>query len=130
MQTKTKMWIALTIVFLSGIVIGFFGGQVYVRRHVLAMLRRGPAGLRESIVMRVAQRLHPREEQMVAIEAAIVHAMQDADQLKREHAAAFSARMNEALAEMRPSLTAEQQRILDNLDVNDLLPLPVRDFQK
>jgi len=130
MQTRTKMWIALTIVFVSGIVIGFFGGQMYVRWHVLAMLHRGPAGLRESIVLRVTHRLHSRGDQMATIEEAIQRATQDVDQLKHEHIAAFSARMKQALSEMRPSLTAEQQQVLDSLDVNDLLPLPVRDFQK
>ena len=130
MQTRTKMWIALTIVFVSGIVIGFFGGQVYVRWHVLTLLRRGPAGLQESIVKRVAQRLRVRQDQLAAIEEAVQRATQDVDQLRREHIAAFSTRMKRALSEMRPSLTAEQQRVLDSLDVNDLLPPPVRDFQK
>ena len=124
------MWIALTIVFVSGIVIGFFGGQVYVRWHVLTLLRRGPAGLQESIVKRVAQRLRVRQDQLAAIEEAVQRATQDVDQLRREHIAAFSTRMERALSEMRPSLTAEQQRVLDSLDVNDLLPPPVRDFQK
>ena len=124
------MWIALTIVFVSGIVIGFFGGQVYVRWHVLTLLRRGPAGLQESIVKRVAQRLRVRQDQLAAIEEAVQRATQDVDQLRREHIAAFSTRMKRALSEMRPSLTAEQQRVLDSLDVNDLLPPPVRDFQK
>ncbi len=125
MRAKMKIYIAMVIVFLSGAVIGFFGGQVYVKWRVEAMRRRGPEVLQQFLRGRFKKRLHLREDQMPAIEEAIRRTVQDMDELRHQHGTTVRARMEEALSEIRPVLTPEQQQILDQMSLADLLPGPV-----
>ena len=124
MRAKMKICIAMVIVFLSGAVIGFFGGQVYVQWRVEAMRQRGPEVLQQFLRGQFKKRLHLREDQMPAIEEAIRRTVQDIDELRRQQGATIWARMEEALSEIRPALTPEQQQVLDQMSLADLLPGP------
>ena len=124
MQVKMKICIALVIVFLSGAVVGFFGGQVYVQWRVEAMRQRGPKALRQFLRGRLKKRLHLREDQMPAIEEVIHRTVQDMDELRRQQVGTVWARMEKALSEIRPALIPEQQQVLDRMSVADLLPGP------
>jgi len=124
MRAKMKICIALVIVFLSGAVIGFFGGQVYVQWRVEAMRRRGPEALQEFLRGRFKKRLHLREDQMPAIEEVIRRTVQDMDEVRRQQGATIWERMEKALSEIRPPLTPEQQQVLDQMSIDDLLPGP------
>jgi hypothetical protein len=122
MRAKMKICIAIVIVFLSGAVIGFFGGQVYVQWRVEAMRQRGPEALQQFLRGRFKKRLHLREDQMPTIEEVIRKTVQDMDKLRRQHGATVWARMEETLSEIRPVLTPEQQQVLDQMSMADLLP--------
>lgn len=124
MNMRVKMWMALAIVFVSGVVIGFFGGQAYVSWRVAVMMHRGPAALQEFMLKRIQQRLHLREDQMPAIEEVIRRTVQDMDELRRQQGATIWGRMEKALSEIRPALTPEQQQVLDQMSIADLLPGP------
>ena len=52
MSTRAKIRMSLAIVLLSGMVIGFFGGQMYIRWRVAIMTHRGPAALQEFMLGR------------------------------------------------------------------------------
>lgn len=124
MRANMKICIAMVIVFLSGAVVGFFGGQVYVQWRVEVMKRRGPEVLQQFLRGRFKKRLHLREDQMPTIEEVIRTTVQDMDEMRRQQGATIWARMEEALSEIRPALTPEQQQVLDQMSVADLLPGP------
>jgi Ser/Thr protein kinase RdoA (MazF antagonist) len=115
---------SLAIVLLSGMVIGFFGGQMYIRWRVAIMTHRGPAALQEFMLGRIQARLHPQPDQMPAIKEAMGRVARNLEEHRRRQQAQQWAQIREALSEMRPALTAEQQRVLDHMSLDDLLPGP------
>jgi len=124
MNMRVKMWMALAIVFISGAVIGFFGGQTYVSWRVAIMMQRGPAAVQEFMLKRIQQLLHPRQDQMPAIEELIARVVKELEEHRRRQEAEQWARIKEALSQMQPVLTAEQQAVFDRMSLEDLLPGP------
>ena len=124
MKAKTKTWVALAVVFVSGTVIGFFSGQAYLRWRVLSMMRRGPAALEEIMIERIEQQLHPTAEQMPTIESILHRVAWDMDRKRQEHGEAMWRSIERGLAQMQPVLTAEQQKVLDQMSMEDLMPAP------
>lgn len=130
MKAQTRTWVALAVVFVSGTVIGFFSGQAYLRWRVQTMMRRGPAALQEFMVKRIAQQLHPTDEQMPTIKNILHRVAWEMDERRQEHSAELWRSIERGLAQMQPVLTAEQQQVLDQMSMEDLMPGPGREATK
>ena len=124
MRTKTKTWVALLIVFLSGAVIGFFSGQIYLDWRVRAIRRAGPEALQRFLMMRLKSDLRLRADQIPAVEEVINRTVQDMDVMRRRHGAEIQERMERALSDLRPELDSKQQTTLDSIRGDRLLPGP------
>jgi hypothetical protein len=124
MNTRAKIRMSLAIVLFSGMVIGFFGGQMYVQWRVAVMVRQGPAALQEFMLGRIQARLRPHPDQIPAIEEAIGRVARNLEEHRRRQEAEQWAQIQEALSEMHPVLTAEQRGVLDHMSLEDLLPGP------
>jgi hypothetical protein len=124
MSTRNKIWTSLAIVWLSGLVIGFFGGQMYVRWRVAVLMHQGPMALQEFMLGRIRAHLHLTPDQLPAVEEALGRVAHHLEEHRRQQQAEQWVEIRKALSEMRPALTAEQQGVLEGLCLADLLPGP------
>jgi len=124
MNARAKMRLSLIIVLLSGMVIGFFGGQMYLRWRVTVMIHQGPAALQEFMRGRLQTRLRLQPAQRPAVEEALARVARNLEEHRRRQQAQQWAQIQEALSEVQPALTGEQQRVLDQMSLEDLLPGP------
>jgi hypothetical protein len=124
MRVGTKMWLATIVVFLSGTVVGFFGGQMYLHWRVEKMIRRGPVALQEFMLKRMTFYLHPSVDQVQALSDVLGRVAQEVDQRREQGMAQEWTLTRQKLQEMQPPLTPEQQQVLDRMRLADLLPGP------
>jgi hypothetical protein len=122
MRTKTRIWTAITIVFLSGIVIGFYAGQMYLHWRVDRIIRQGPAALQEYMLRRMALYLHPSADQAKAMSSVLGQAAQQVNERREKGMTEQWSLMKQELQRMQPPLTPEQQQVLDRMKLADLLP--------
>jgi hypothetical protein len=125
MRTGTKMWVAITVVFLSGAVVGFFSGQMYLHWRVDRMLKRGPAALQEYMLKRITLYLHPSAEQTQALSDVLGRVAQEVKQRREQGIAEEWTLTKEKLQQMQPPLTDQQRQVLDQMNLHDLLPGPL-----
>jgi uncharacterized protein YneF (UPF0154 family) len=124
MRTASKMWMAIAVVFLSGIVVGFFGGQMYLHWRVEKMIRRGPVALQEYMLRRMTLYLRPSAGQVQALNDVLGRVAQEVNQRREKGMAEQWVITKQALQQMQPPLTAQQQQVLDRMNLADLLPGP------
>jgi hypothetical protein len=125
MRIASKMWIAMVVVFLSGGVVGFFGGQMYLHWRVERMLRRGPVALQEYMLRRMTLYLHPSVDQSRALNDVFGRVAQQVDLRREKGIAEEWTAIKQELQQMQPPLTPQQQQELDRMNFNDLLPGPL-----
>jgi len=57
MQGKTRMWIAMVLLFASGVAVGFFGSGLLLRQRINEFVGRGPSGMHTRVVQRALRDL-------------------------------------------------------------------------
>lgn len=124
MRANTKIWMALGVVFLSGVIGGFFGGQIYLHWRVQVLRRAGPAALQQFLLRRLDADLHLNADQIPAVEGVVGRAVQDLEAMRHRHGIEIWGRVEQTLSEVRPTLSPEQQKLLDGISVERLLPGP------
>jgi hypothetical protein len=126
MSPRARIQLSLAVVLFSGMVIGFFGGQMYLHWRVTVMMRQGPTALREFMLGRLRARLRLQPDQVPAVEIALARVAQNLEEHRRRQEAQQWDQMRQALSEMQPALTVGQQETLDQMSLEDLLPGPRR----
>ena len=119
---KTKIWLALAIVFSSGLIIGFFAGQQFEHHHIYRLMTRGPEPFEQELMARLTKGLALSEAQIPLVHEKVKIVAQASERSCREQKAMMRERMANLLKEIRPLLGETQQRILDELDVDALRP--------
>ena len=71
MKGKTRIWIAMVLLFISGLAIGFFGAGMLMRNNVSRFVDRGPAHMNERIVMHALRDMDLTDGERAAIDAII-----------------------------------------------------------
>ena len=117
---KAKLWIALSIVFVSGAVVGFVGGRACVMYRIQTVLHRGPAAYRDMILARLNDKLTLDVDQEQRAAQVIGQATQDIDATRRAAHERSNERLKQALQDLRPFLRPDQLQLLDQVDVRDL----------
>ena len=130
MRSGIKMWVALAVVFLSGSVVGFFSGQMYLHWRVEKMIRRGPVALQEYMLKRMRLYLHPSADQVQALNGVLGRVAQEVDQRREKGMAEQWTVTRQELQQMQPPLTPQQQQVLDRMSLVDLLPGPQSKLQR
>jgi len=129
-RTSVKMWIAITVVFLSGIVVGFYSGQMYLRWRVERVIRRGPVAVQEYMLKRMTILLHPSADQTRALNDVLGRVAQQVSQRREKGIADEWTITKQELQQVQPPLTPQQQQVLDHMNLNDLLPGPRSRIQR
>lgn len=123
---KTKFWIALLLLFASGLALGFFGGRAWEQGRFRAILRAGPPRIEDWVMGKLDERLELSDAQRPAIQEIVQRTAAEIHRIRDEGRQAFHACWEQALAEIRPGLTEGQQARLDAMDADDLRPRPFK----
>ena len=112
---KWKLWIALILVFASGFIFGGIGTLAWVRHRLTHAAEYNGSGTRWVVVHKLARELALTSNQKVAADMAVMHAQEKFKALRQEIRPRIQQIIEEAKAELMPSLTPEQQKKLDAL---------------
>jgi uncharacterized protein YneF (UPF0154 family) len=121
---KIRLLLALIVVFLSGLIIGFFAGQDFAKRQIHQFIKGGPEPMEHMLVSRLTELLGLSRDQIPAIQEKVVLVTRSFQEDRVKHGEIIRARMTELLNDIRPLLNETQQRILDKMDADDLRPGP------
>ena len=119
---KRKIWLALAIVFSSGLIIGFFAGQQFEHHHIYRLMSRGAEHFEWELMARLTKGLALSETQIPLVREKVKTVALASEQSCREQKTIMRERMINLLKDIRPLLSENQQRILDELDVDALRP--------
>jgi hypothetical protein len=112
---RTKIWIAVFTIFLSGLLAGFVGGLATARYQVFQIIEKGPEGIHRVVMRRLTHELNLTDAQRKAVEPIIVRAQNDLHRFRINQQPAIQRIIDQALFEIRPELTDEQNKKLDDL---------------
>ncbi|HOW98064.1 MAG TPA: hypothetical protein P5567_05170 [Kiritimatiellia bacterium] len=124
---KTKFWIALLLLFASGLALGFFGGRAWEQARFHAILRAGPPRIEDWVMNKLEEQLKLTDEQLPVIREIVQRTAAEIHRIRDEGRQAFHACWEKALVEIRPGLTEDQRARLDAMDADDLRPRPFKD---
>ena len=68
---KTRIWIGMVLLFISGIAVGFFGSGLVIRKHVREFVQRGPAHMNARVVSHAIRGMDLTDEQRAKIDAIV-----------------------------------------------------------
>jgi len=119
---KTKIWLPLAIVFSSGLIIGFFAGRQFEHHHIHRLMSRGPEHFEQELMTRLTKGLALSEAQIPLVHEKVKIVARASEQSCREQKTMMRERMTNLLKDIRPLLDENQQRIVDELDVDALRP--------
>jgi len=123
---KKHIYLAMLIILVSGIVLGYLAGGHVVQRRFHRMIKEGPQRLEELMVERLGQTLRLESSQMTAIREPVRRLAEDFEAGFRAHRHEMDMRAVQLFSEIRPFLDPDQQEILDQMTAEDLRPRPPR----
>jgi len=71
MKGKTRIWIGVVLLFISGMAVGFFGSGLLIKRQVREFVDRGPAHVNSRIVYRLLEDMDITEAQRAEIDSIV-----------------------------------------------------------
>ena len=119
---RTKLWLAVMVVFLSGLIIGGLGGMTLAKYHIKQMIRQGPKEMHHMVLRYLNRELDLSEEQKRAVKKVMAGVQKSAVELQKQYRPQMKKMMDTALDEIRPLLTPEQQTKLDRIKAEGLMP--------
>lgn len=102
MKGKTRIWIAMALLFASGVAVGFFGSGLLLRHRVSEFVGRGPSGMHARVVHRVMRDLDLTPGQRDEID----RILDETEPILREHAERFGDTMERTLDEQHDRIKA------------------------
>lgn len=121
---KKNISVTMIVIFISGLVIGFIGGQMHFHWRLLQIQKNGPQVLRTFLIKQFQDQLDLLPEQLPAVEQAVQRGTEDLDRYRKAHGAEVWARIKQIVSDVRPTLSPQQQLQLDQLQLEDILPGP------
>lgn len=84
MKGKTRIWIGMVLLFISGIAVGFFGSGLVIKKHVREFVQKGPAHMNAHVVGRAIRGMDLTDEQRAKIEAIVENTTPEMRRLSTE----------------------------------------------
>lgn len=110
MEGKTRIWLAMALLFVSGVAVGFFGSGLLLRHRINEFVGRGPSAMHSRLVHRALHGLDLTAEQRAEID----RILGESEPMLRDHAEQFRSTMDDALVEQHDRIKAvltDEQRI-------------------
>ena len=113
MKGKTRIWIGMALLFISGIAIGFFGSGLVMRKHVQEFVRRGPAHMHARVVRHAIRNMDLTDEQRAKIEAIVEETSPEMRQLSTEFGDSLETLAAAQFDSIKAVFDEEQARVLE-----------------
>jgi hypothetical protein len=110
-----KTWSGLTVIFLSGILIGVVGSGLYFNYTMKSFRGHGPAGIKRLVMKKLSRELDLSRDQQASIREIVGRTVDDLDKLRRKHRPEIEAVVSQGVASIKPYLNPDQQRKLDEM---------------
>lgn len=106
---RITIWIVIPVIFLSGVIIGTYGGMKLTKRQVRGYAGRGP----QMYLYRLINDLELTEDQKQAIEASMTEAREKSESLNTEYFPQMQKIIEDSYTEILAQLTPEQKEALE-----------------
>jgi hypothetical protein len=113
MQGKTRIWIGMVLLFLSGIAVGFFGSGLIIRKHVREFVERGPAHMNARVVHHALRGMDLTDEQRTEVERIIEETMPEMNRLSSEFGDSLETVAARQFNSIKTLLDEEQVKVLE-----------------
>ncbi|HBA85272.1 MAG TPA: hypothetical protein DCZ95_14385 [Verrucomicrobia bacterium] len=110
---RTRILMAVLLIFFSGLLAGFVGGLGLARYQVARAIEKGPKGIRQIVMRRLTHELKLTDAQLQAIDPIVDRAHKNLRQVRLNQQPTIQRIVEQALFEMRPELTDAQNKKLD-----------------
>ncbi len=112
---KRGKWMAVGVIFLSGVLAGFVGGLTLARLQVRRTVQQGPEAIRNVVVSRLERELKLTPEQQERILPIVDRTHRGLQRLKTNQRPYLESLMEQAFFELRMELTEPQKARLDQI---------------
>jgi len=113
MQGKTRIWIGMVLLFLSGLAIGFFGSGMIIRKHVREFVERGPAHMNARVVHHALRGMELTDEQRSAVDGIIEETMPEMNRLSSEFGDSIETAAGRQFDSIKALLDEQQVKVLE-----------------
>ena len=113
MQGKTRIWIGMVLLFLSGIAVGFFGSGMIIRKHVREFVERGPAHMNARVVHHALRGMELTDEQRAVVDSIIEETMPEMNRLSSEFGDSIETLASKQFDSIKALLDEEQVKVLE-----------------
>ncbi|MCK4550279.1 MAG: hypothetical protein KAU49_08905 [Candidatus Krumholzibacteria bacterium] len=114
MQGKTRIWIGMILLFISGIAVGFFGSGMIIRKHVREFVERGPAHMNARVVHHALRGMDLTDEQRTAVDDIIEETMPELTRLSSEFGDSIETAATRQFDSIKALLNEEQVKVLED----------------
>jgi Spy/CpxP family protein refolding chaperone len=114
-MAKWKIWVALLVLFVSGVLIGSVGTRMYVRHKLSGIFSRERPPIQNMFVRRLTREIDLTREQRQEIEQVASRAAEKFHELRSEHRSQAEALFDQSASEIKKHLSPEQQEQFDEL---------------
>ena len=113
MQGKTRIWIGMVLLFISGIAVGFFGSGIIIKKHVREFVERGPAHMNARVVHHALRGMELTDEQRIAVDDIIEETMPEMNRLSSEFGDSIETLASKQFDNIKILLDEEQVKVLE-----------------
>ncbi len=113
MKGKTRIWIGMVLLFISGIAIGFFGSGLVIRKHVRDFVQRGPAHMNSRLVGHAIRGMDLTDEQQAKIDAIVEETMPEMKRMSSEFGDSLETLATIQFEAIKAVLDEEQVKVLE-----------------
>ena len=114
-MAKWKIWVALLVLFVSGVLIGSVGTRMYVRHKISGIFSRERPAVRNLFVRRLTRELDLTREQREEIEEIASRAAEKFHNIHTQHRSEVEVIIDQSASEMKKHLSPAQQEQFDEL---------------
>jgi hypothetical protein len=113
MKGKTRIWIGMALLFISGIAVGFFGSGLIIKRHVREFVDRGPAFVNARIVDRLLEDMDITDDQRTEIDSIVERTTPRMKRLATEFGDSMEALVTSQLDSIKTVLGDEKAAVFE-----------------
>jgi hypothetical protein len=114
-MAKWKIWVALLVLFVSGVLIGSVGTRMYVRHKLAGIYARERPAVRNLFARRLTRELDLTHEQREEIKEIASRAAEEFHNLHNELRSEIEVLFDQSASEMKEHLSPAQQEQFDEL---------------
>jgi hypothetical protein len=114
-MNKSRIWIGLLVLFVSGVLIGSVGTRIYIRHKISGIFAGERPVIRDLFFRRLTRQLDLTAKQRQELEEIAGSASEEFHNLHREHRDEAEAFLDSTVSEMKKHLSPEQQEQLDEI---------------